>query len=261
MDIAASAGISLLVLRNAPALQGSGLCAIPAGRRPNWTGNFNESSVRNASQELTHDDRMMRRSTPWGVWDPASPDEVAAELEDLEAPWWIAGGWAIELAAGRPLREHADTDVLVLRRDHLTVQHHLAGRWDLWAVDPPGTLRLWHPGEHLPQRVNGVWCRRDPQAPWCFELMIDESDGDEWVSRRHAGVRRALRDLGCTTPGGIPFLRPEVQLFYKSKGRRPRDETDLEAMLPLLGAGARRWLDDAVALVEPGNPWRARLVS
>ena len=79
----------------------------------------------------------MRTSTPWGVWEPASPEEVAAELRGIGASWWIAGRWAIVLAVGRPVREHFDTDVLILRRDQLTVQEHLAGRWELW----PPSLR------------------------------------------------------------------------------------------------------------------------
>jgi hypothetical protein len=200
--------------------------------------------------------------TAWGIWEPAPPDEVAGQLAGLATPWWIAGGRAIELAVGRALREHSDTDVMVLRRDQLTVQDHLAGWWDLWAADPPGTLRPWRRGEELPEGVHDVWCREGPEGPkgpWRFQLMIDESDGEHWVSRRHPGVRRVLSELGRTTPGGIPFLAPEIQLFYKSKSRRPRDELDFEAALPLLDPLARRWLDEAIALLDPAHPWRARL--
>jgi hypothetical protein len=50
-------------------------------------------------------------------------------------PWWIAGGCAIELAVGQPVRDHADVDVLVLRRDRLAVQRALPG-WDWQAADP-----------------------------------------------------------------------------------------------------------------------------
>jgi hypothetical protein len=92
---------------------------------------------------------VVRAVTPWGVWDPAGPAEVAALFRDAGAPWWIAGGYAIELAVGRPVRAHGDIDVLVLRRDQLMVQRALAG-WDWQAADPPGTLRPWRPGEQPP---------------------------------------------------------------------------------------------------------------
>lgn len=75
-----------------------------------------------------------------GRWDPLTPAEVAEVLRGLDPPWWLAGGWAIDLHVGRQTREHADTDVLVLRDDLPAVQQHLAG-WDLHAADPRGTLR------------------------------------------------------------------------------------------------------------------------
>jgi aminoglycoside-2''-adenylyltransferase len=77
---------------------------------------------------------------PDGPWQPARPLEAAAIFSAMTCPWWIAGGYAIELAVGGPVREHDDIDVLVLRRDQLHVQQALSG-WEWWAADPPGTLR------------------------------------------------------------------------------------------------------------------------
>ncbi|MGW4527700.1 nucleotidyltransferase domain-containing protein [Amycolatopsis sp. NPDC004378] len=73
-------------------------------------------------------------------------------------PWWLAGGFALELAAGRSWRPHGDVDVLVPRRDQLGVQRALAG-WEWWAADPPGTLRPGAAGELLGPAVHDVWCR------------------------------------------------------------------------------------------------------
>jgi hypothetical protein len=78
---------------------------------------------------------------PHGPWEPASPAEVAAVFAGLGGPWWIAGGMAIELAAGRPFRDHGDIDVLILRRDHLRVQSVLAG-WEWIAADRTRALRF-----------------------------------------------------------------------------------------------------------------------
>lgn len=86
------------------------------------------------------DDDCMDRDL--GSWEPLSPREVSAALGGMPRPWWIAGGWAIDLHLGQETRAHADTDVLVLRDDQLEVQRRLVG-WDLQAADPPGTLRPW----------------------------------------------------------------------------------------------------------------------
>ena len=65
------------------------------------------------------------------------PDSAAGGLAGAGFPWWIAGGWAIDLVVGLQTRTHADLDVLTLRTDHLKVRQHLAA-WDVHAADPPG---------------------------------------------------------------------------------------------------------------------------
>jgi Aminoglycoside-2''-adenylyltransferase len=189
-------------------------------------------------------------------WEPAPLPEVAAAFAGFPGPWWIAGGYALELAAGAPYRDHADIDVLLLRRDQLAAHAVLPG-WELWAADPPGTLRPWPAGETLPATVHDIWCRERADGPWRVQLMLDESDGADWVSRRDAAVRGPVADLGRLA-GAIPYLRPEVQLYYKatSATRRPKDELDFVTVAPLLDPGARSWLADRL---PAGHPWRERL--
>jgi hypothetical protein len=44
-------------------------------------------------------------------------------LSGLTVPWWITGGWAIDLAVGHVTRDHADVNVMMLERD----EHALRG--------------------------------------------------------------------------------------------------------------------------------------
>nr|WP_020498457.1 hypothetical protein [Sciscionella marina] len=173
-------------------------------------------------------------------------------------PWWIAGGYGIELAVGRPLRAHGDIDVLLLRRDQSELPR-LLGDWELCAADPPGTLRPWREGEWLGPRVHDIWCRR-PGGPWRIQVMLDESDGADWVSRRDSRLRRNSARLGAWTAQGIPYLAPEIGLFYKAQRPRARDESDFAAVAGLLGPAARGWLAGAiVANYGAGHPWLAPL--
>lgn len=195
-----------------------------------------------------------------GPWDPMTPAEVTALFSQLAAPWWVAGGYAIELFLGYPVRPHGDVDVLLLRRDQEWVHKVLRG-WDIQAADPPGSLRPWHEDEQLPVAVHDIWCREVSGGPWRFQFMLDEADGDQWRSRRDARVQRPVSTLGLRTDDGIPFLVPEVQLFYKAKpnGQLPKDEVDFAAALPVLGPPARQWLDEALAMTVPSHPWRNAL--
>jgi aminoglycoside-2''-adenylyltransferase len=186
-----------------------------------------------------------------GSWEPATPDEVA-ELFSAHAPWWLAGGYAIELAVGHAFREHGDIDVLLLRRDQLAAQWVLAG-WEWWAADPPGALRPWLPGEVLGTEVHDIWCRPGPDQPWRIQVMLDESDGDDWVSHRNPGIRRPVAEIGQTGP--IPHLKPEIQLFYKAKNHRPKDDLDFATTLPLLHQHQRTWLSKAITGTYGPHPW------
>jgi hypothetical protein len=193
------------------------------------------------------------------LWEPASPTEVAALFGGLTTPWWVAGGYAVELAVGRPLREHGDIDVLVLRRDQLAVQRALPG-WEWWAADPPGVLRPWAPQEILPSAVHDIWCRPAPDRPWRVQVMLDDAAGQDWVSRRNPKLRMSVAALGRRSPDGIPYLAPEVQLFYKAAAPRPKDQLDFARALPVLTAAQREWLHAALADTYGDHPWQRDLV-
>jgi hypothetical protein len=104
---------------------------------------------------------------------------------------------------GRPVRDHADIDVLMLRRDQLAVQQALPG-WQWQAADPPGSLRPWPPGERLPAGVHDIWCRPGPGESWRIQVMLDESSGRDWVSRRDERIRRPITSIGLVTSAAFP---------------------------------------------------------
>jgi hypothetical protein len=196
---------------------------------------------------------------PWGPWRPWQPREVAALFVSLPAPWWIAGGWAIDLFLGRQTREHADIDVQVLRRDQRAVRAVLAG-WDAQAALPPPRdeawpFRAWHADEVLDAAIHDIWCRPTATSPWALQLMIADTQDDRWLFRRMPTIGRGLAELGGVTAEGIPYLAPEIQLLHKAKGLRPRDVADFSEALPALGPERRRWLATALAAAHPRHPW------
>ena len=192
-------------------------------------------------------------------WAPLSPPELAVLFAEAPFRWWIAGGHALALAAGRTWREQGDIDALVLRSDASAARRRLGG-WDLWVADPPGELRPWRVEEVLSPFPHDIWCRRDAEDHWRFQLMIDEDDAAGWHSRRDARIALPLDRLGAMSADGIPYLRPEVQLYYKAKSIRPKDEQDLVEVLPMLEADARHWLASAVVTTfGDDHPWLSQL--
>jgi hypothetical protein len=191
-----------------------------------------------------------------------APADGACLFHTLQPPWWVAGGWAIDLFLGKPTRPHVDLDVAALRTDQLAIQHYLRTRgWDLQMVVEPGVLRPWPDGEVLDASRHAVWCRPRPDAPWAFELLLNDAEGGTWLFRRDHRLRLPLNAMGRRSLTRIPYLIPEVVLLYKAKARRPTDETDLRMVLPHLSLPSRRWLSAAIARVHPGHPWCAMLDS
>ena len=191
----------------------------------------------------------------YGVWQPLELDQLRALFASQPASWWIAGGHALELFAGRSWRPHGDLDVGILRRDEARVIPALRG-FDRHAAH--GELSLLASGALAPEDAHCVWCRARDGDPWRFEVLLTESDGDDWVFRREPAIRRPIHELIRFTEHGLPYLRPEIQLLYKAKGERPKDELDYAAVAPLLDAEPRRWLRAALARAHPGHPWLER---
>jgi len=192
-------------------------------------------------------------------WEPLPVEEVAELLAGLKVPWWIAGGCAIDLFIGRQTRPHGDTDVLVRREDQLEVQAHLSD-WDLHRANYPG-LVPWREGEVLRGRFDDIWCRPHPKAPWRLQLMLLDTDGDQWVFKRDRSIRGPLSDIGLHSSAGVPYLAPEVQLLYKARPQTlEKDQADFEVTIPLLDTPTCAWLLRCLEKRFPeGHRWIERL--
>lgn len=197
-----------------------------------------------------------------GAWQPWLPREVANFFSALTVPWWIAGGWSLDLFLGSQTRDHEDIDVEFLRRDQQEIRA-LLGEWDVQEAHPElaanWPFREWELGRDLSSGVHDIWCRSHKEAPWMLQLMVADIADDQWLFRRDARISRPLASIGRLTDDGIPYLAPEIQLLYKAKTPRPKDEADFARTFPHLDGESRQRLAQALAIVHPGHPWLAQL--
>jgi hypothetical protein len=167
-------------------------------------------------------------------------------------PYWLAGGWALDLFAGRVRRAHGDVDVLVLARDLDQVADTFRGPRPVVQHPETGVRRPWAEGERLePGPVALVFPEND------IQILLAASNGNEWVYHRGRGtIRKPLAEITRTSPDGIPYLAPEIVLLFKSRGTRPKDHADFVDVESLLDADRRRWLFDRIAPRYPDHhPW------
>jgi hypothetical protein len=183
-------------------------------------------------------------------------------LAALPAPWWVAGGWAIDLWLGAVTRPHQDLEIGIWRSDQAALRSHLAG-WDLLKAvrgAAGGEWVPWPAGDPLVLPVHQVLARRGGEEPAEIEFFLNDADeAGRWRFRRDDGIRHARNNLVLPSGPGLPIVAPEVVLLHKATHRRPKDEHDLRVARPRLDAAQRAWLRTALATLDPAHPWLAQL--
>jgi hypothetical protein len=191
-----------------------------------------------------------------GRWDPLSVTATIDTFRDAPFRWWLSGGHALELHLGRSWRYHDDTDVGINRRDIGALPSVLA-EWDLH-VAAAGRLEPWKGGQlQAALHQNNLWCRRHHDGPWQLDVTIGEGDDELWVYRRDPSLQVPWAQAVLQTPDGVPYLAPVLQLLFKSKDRRDKDDTDARQVIPELDRERR---DQLARLLPTDHPWHDLIV-
>lgn len=186
----------------------------------------------------------------WDSWEPAT---MASRLAGVDVPWYVAGGWAVDLHLGGQRRDHEDLEIAVPSAhfgavaDRFPDMHfHVAGGGEVVPINPVAMA-----AHHQ------TWAWDPDGSCWRFDVFREPHDKDIWISRRDSRLRRPYGNLIRTDRNKIPYLSPDVVLLFKAKHRREKDEADYAALTPVLSASERAWLDEALDLVHPGHPWHS----
>ncbi|HVB07169.1 MAG TPA: hypothetical protein VNF07_13070 [Acidimicrobiales bacterium] len=161
-------------------------------------------------------------------------------LSALRLPWWLTGGWAIDLAVGYVSRPHNGIDLYMVAGDAMALPAQLSGvAFELG--DPPrpwgsGTPTL-KPGDRLVIVA--------PELPLPTQFAFCEPDGADWVFTDEPAIRLPMAEA-VTSRCGVPHLALAVILFLRAFSFRAQDQADFETALPLLTARERGWLEDAI---------------
>ncbi len=193
-----------------------------------------------------------------GPWTLLDIEDVAGLFELAPFRWWLAGGHALELHLGRTWRSHGDIDIGIIRAEAPQL-HDLLYDWEIHLASD-GVLTPWdgRPVDGELADVVNLWCRPAPDAPWALDILIGEGNGSEWIYKRDPSVRRAWSDTVLYTPEGVPYLAPEIQLLFKSRSGRPKDDNDAAAVIPALTADRRTWLANQL---PADHEWQTTIAS
>jgi Aminoglycoside-2''-adenylyltransferase len=198
-----------------------------------------------------------------------TPLKIAQLMSGFDRPWFVAGGWAIDLFLGRVRRKHKDLDFTIFRRDQLALQNHLAA-YDLKKIVGPDGAEYpetWQQGEWLELPVFQVFVSIGPDGFAELEVLFSETEGEEWWWRKNPQVRQPLSLLGRRSPLGVPYLSPEIVLLHKSRHIfegsmfRENNQADFDDTIDALDPEGRTWLKSTLETWYPDHPWLERLQS
>jgi hypothetical protein len=192
-------------------------------------------------------------------WDAWRPEQVARLLEDVQVPWYVAAGWAIDLFLGGERRAHDDLEIAVPNSRFDEVAEAL-GDFEIFVITGRREATPLADARDRLADTHQTWMREPATGLWRFDVFREPSDGDTWICRRDPAIRLPFERLVEWTGDGIPYGRPEVVLLFKAKHvREGKNHRDFADTLPRLEPERRRWLRDALEAVHPAHPWLPEL--
>ncbi|PIK74688.1 nucleotidyltransferase domain-containing protein [Methylobacterium frigidaeris] len=191
------------------------------------------------------------------AWDAWSPHELGHRLREAVLPWYVAGGWALDVWHGRQTREHEDLEFAVIRND---ADHFRAilNELDFFTVKN-GTIEYLHPSADLPSDVWQLWGGDMRQGCWRVDMMMEPGTRDLWIYKHDQTIQMARPDAVRVGTTGIPYLAPINVMLFKAKHRREKDQIDFDLSRSKFSFDEKRrlaiWLDK----LHPGHEWIANL--
>lgn len=185
-------------------------------------------------------------------------DKVTQLMNGFQYPWFIAGGWSIDLGIGRITRKHEDMDICVFREHGAEVLAYFSD-WQIEvAIPKESRLEPVRSKEDIRFPRYGIHLNKGTEF---IEVMLTDKNADEVVFRRDPEIRMDIQEFIRVDSLGRQYIAPEMQLLYKAKEGRPKDNHDFSVALPHMTPGQKAWFIKALAKHHPGSPWIGNLSS
>lgn len=183
-------------------------------------------------------------------------DFIVDEMSGFKKPWFISGGWVIDIALGKVTREHKDIDICIFRED-IEVMLEYFNEWDI-NVAIPGEQRLvkYESMNDLVLPRYGLHLFRDQAF---IEILLTERQEDQVIFRKNREITMGLDDFCLKDDEGRPFVNPVWQLLFKGLGPREEDIHDFYTYLPAMEERDKEWLIEALSTMKPDSEWLEKL--
>jgi hypothetical protein len=172
--------------------------------------------------------------------------KVKTIMDKFGYPWFIAGGWAIDLFLRKETRIHEDIEIGIYRKHQMQLYRYLE-KYKKYYIDNRSLIgihekREWNK-EYLRLPIHEVYLEYNKLE---IEVLLNERDDTSWIYRRNEKIKRDERKVILYSDKRIPYLCPEIVLLYKTKDIRDKDMIDIEKALPKMDEEQKEWLIDSI---------------
>jgi len=171
---------------------------------------------------------------------------VKTIMDKFGYPWFVAGGWAIDLFLNRETREHEDIEIGIYRKNQMQLYRYFP-KQKKYYVDNRSSL-----GKHERHEWNKEYLRSPIYEAYVeydgleIEALLNEKDEDEWVYRLNEKIRLGEEKAILYDERGIPYLCPEIVSLYKATHMRDKDMLDISNASEKMSESQKKWLIDSI---------------
>ncbi|GGA29463.1 nucleotidyltransferase domain-containing protein [Paenibacillus physcomitrellae] len=179
--------------------------------------------------------------------------DLKQQMNGFDKPWFVAGGWTIDLFVGEVTRSHKDVDLCLFREDAEYALEYFH-EWDIYVAIP---------GEQRLEKVRGI---QDIESPryglhmykdkQFLEILLTNRTDDQILFRKNTRIQMSLDEFSKKS-GELPYVNPAWQLLFKSLNPREEDEHDFLIYLHRSAAErpAKLWLQENMKAMNGSPSW------
>jgi len=178
------------------------------------------------------------------MFEPCS--KVKSIMDKFGFPWFIAGGWAIDLFLNRETRIHEDIEIGIYRKNQMQLYRHFE-KYKKYYIDNRSLI-----GKHEKHGWNKEYLRLPIHEIYVvyegfeIEILLNEKDDANWIYRRNSKITLDEKNVIKFTDNRIPYLCPEIVLLYKTKEMRNKDIDDISNAFEKMSEPEKKWLIDSI---------------
>lgn len=178
------------------------------------------------------------------MFEPCS--KVKSIMDKFGYPWFIAGGWAIDLFLNRETRIHENIEIGIYRKHQMKLYRYF-GKNKKYYMNNKSRIgkhekHEWNK-EYLQLPIHELYVE---YAGMEIKLLLNEKDENSWVYRRNKEIKLDEKKVILLTGKGIPYLCPEVVLLYKTKEMRDKDRDDILNASGKMSESQIKWFIDSI---------------